>query len=507
MSLIPCCREHLLMDCTRQDTSRFSGEQHGRLEYFEMQRRHPCSFRHRFHCTTHLRMMKQNNTIKLSHAAYFVRPRVEVRITWPCRLCLACTNKAKVKIASYHNCEIGKAVPAVVLSPKEPISSLRDLKEVLHLFEQTDDVYDASFLQDGLLLLQTAASPASAPAASIEVTNFLRSQSTTLLFLHPENAIPHGPYFAIGTQLHQAWRLRFIIEWLLISARFEAVNVASEDGLHKAVAVPSRLYAQVTGESTLSGMRLSIKDNMHIAGLITTLGSRSYTTCEGIQQETSEYVKLLMQKGAVVIGKTKLSAWAGSEVPANQCIDYFPPWNVRGDGYQGPSGSSSGAGASTAGSFDTVGLMSRKPQAIQRLLSAGSRRISTDLNGHQESIHTSKYPNRIIYPTDFFPLRDTGQQKMTQLFLANLESFLGVERTDMSFTELWRNTGPSKYRSRSPKEFLAKVRSDLNDRLRGLTEIAVVVLGQLIRSLSLLRYVQANVQEKIRLRAIHKSIA
>ncbi len=44
-----------------------------------------------------------------------------------------------------------------------------------------------------------------------------------------------------------------------------------------------------------------------------------------------------------------MSAYAGSEVPPEKCIDYFPPWNPRGDGYQGPSGSSSGTGSSAAG--------------------------------------------------------------------------------------------------------------------------------------------------------------
>lgn len=88
---------------------------------------------------------------------------------------------------------------------------------------------------------------------------------------------------------------------------------------------------------------------MHLAGIVTTLGSRSYTELYGEQQDSSEYIQLLIQKGAVVVGKTKLSAFAGSEIPPSQCIDYFPPWNPRGDGYQGPSGSSSGAAASVAG--------------------------------------------------------------------------------------------------------------------------------------------------------------
>lgn len=96
-------------------------------------------------------------------------------------------------------------------------------------------------------------------------------------------------------------------------------------------------------------MRISVKDNMHLAGVETTLGSRDYTELYGKQEKTSEFVERLIRKGAVVVGKTKLSAFAGSEVPPTQCVDYFPPWNPRRDGYQSPPGSSSGAGASIAG--------------------------------------------------------------------------------------------------------------------------------------------------------------
>ena len=98
-------------------------------------------------------------------------------------------------------------------------------------------------------------------------------------------------------------------------------------------------------------MRISIKDNYHLAGITTTLGSRSFTELYGEQQHTSVFVQHLIDLGATIIGKTVLGAYAGSEVPPEKCIDYFPPWNPRGDGYQGPSGSSSGAGSSMA-SYD-----------------------------------------------------------------------------------------------------------------------------------------------------------
>jgi Asp-tRNA(Asn)/Glu-tRNA(Gln) amidotransferase A subunit family amidase len=113
--------------------------------------------------------------------------------------------------------------------------------------------------------------------------------------------------------------------------------------------VPSRLYYPKTAKKPLNGMRIAVKDNMHLNGIVTTLGSRPYTACYGVQKVTSIFVKHLIDQDAVIVGKTKLSAYAGAEVPPEKCIDYFAPWNARADCYQGPSGSSSGAGASIGG--------------------------------------------------------------------------------------------------------------------------------------------------------------
>ncbi|KAI1423370.1 amidase signature domain-containing protein [Xylaria sp. FL1777] len=114
------------------------------------------------------------------------------------------------------------------------------------------------------------------------------------------------------------------------------------------VAVPSRLYFQ-RSPLPLAGLRLSVKDNMHLSGTVTTLGNKAYAELYDKQASSAEYLQRLIQQGAVILGKTKLCAFAGSELPPSQCIDYFAPWNPRGDRYQGPSGSSSGAAASVAG--------------------------------------------------------------------------------------------------------------------------------------------------------------
>jgi hypothetical protein len=121
-------------------------------------------------------------------------------------------------------------------------------------------------------------------------------------------------------------------------------------GSEAAVAVPSRLYFKPTPWKPLNGRRIAIKDNIDLGGVVTGLGNRAYAELYGERSESAKLIQIFIEKGAFVVGKTKLSAFAGSEVPPTQCIDYFPPWNARGDGYQGPSGSSSGA-ASAAGGY------------------------------------------------------------------------------------------------------------------------------------------------------------
>lgn len=44
-----------------------------------------------------------------------------------------------------------------------------------------------------------------------------------------------------------------------------------------------------------------------------------------------------------------MSASASDEEPTDQWIDYHCPWNPRGDMYQSPSASTTGAAASLAG--------------------------------------------------------------------------------------------------------------------------------------------------------------
>lgn len=77
--------------------------------------------------------------------------------------------------------------------------------------------------------------------------------------------------------------------------------------------------------------------------------NRAYNELYPARVSSADYVKKLIGLGAVIVGKTKMSAFASAEEPTDQWIDYHCPFNPRGDKYQTPSCSSTGAGASLAG--------------------------------------------------------------------------------------------------------------------------------------------------------------
>lgn len=55
------------------------------------------------------------------------------------------------------------------------------------------------------------------------------------------------------------------------------------------------------------------------------MGSRENVDMYDPQSRTADLVKMLINKGAIIIEKTKMNAFAGGERPPNQAIDYFVP--------------------------------------------------------------------------------------------------------------------------------------------------------------------------------------
>ena len=93
-----------------------------------------------------------------------------------------------------------------------------------------------------------------------------------------------------------------------------------------------------------------MKDMFDIAGLRTSVGNRNFFNLYPPCTETASAIQRLIDAGAEVLGKSKLSSFAGREEPT-ECVDYQAPFNPRGDGYQSPAGSSSGSAAAVS-SYD-----------------------------------------------------------------------------------------------------------------------------------------------------------
>jgi len=99
-------------------------------------------------------------------------------------------------------------------------------------------------------------------------------------------------------------------------------------------------------------MRIAIKDNIDLKGVRTSAGSRTYQALYPEKERSAACVEKLLEAGAVIVGKTKTVQFASGE-NARDWIDYSAPFNPRGDGYQGHSGSSTGS-ATAASAYDWI---------------------------------------------------------------------------------------------------------------------------------------------------------
>ncbi|KAK0660449.1 amidase signature domain-containing protein [Cercophora samala] len=84
-----------------------------------------------------------------------------------------------------------------------------------------------------------------------------------------------------------------------------------------------------------SGTRAVIKDVIDMAGVSTSAGNKVYSGLHGARENNAVCVEKLLDAGAVILGWVKM-------------VQYQPPFNPRGDGYQDPGCSS--AGSATAAS-------------------------------------------------------------------------------------------------------------------------------------------------------------
>ena len=123
----------------------------------------------------------------------------------------------------------------------------------------------------------------------------------------------------------------------------------AKDGYTKEIAVPSKMYTAPSEAYPLAGKRISLKDCFQLAGIKTTMMNRAWSVLHPPEKESAEFVKLLVQLGAVIVGKTKMCSFASGEEPPDEWIEFQCPFNPRADGAMTPSGSTTGGAAALAG--------------------------------------------------------------------------------------------------------------------------------------------------------------
>lgn len=171
----------------------------------------------------------------------------------------------------------------------------------------------------------------------------------------PKDASP-GPYFLdeISGKVYQAYGLfpdsnqafiqasRIRFSETLVLTRHSQATYQDENEEHynlKAgsvsaggltIAVPSRLYSTTTEDKPLAGVRLAVKDLYDLKGVKTSGGNRALFEMTTAANATAAAVQRLIDAGAVVVGKNKLSEFAYAGQYHLDHIDYLIPFNPRG---------------------------------------------------------------------------------------------------------------------------------------------------------------------------------
>ncbi|KAK5944099.1 hypothetical protein PMZ80_003380 [Knufia obscura] len=354
-----------------------------------------------------------------------------------------------------------------------------DLPALVSTWTQKDDVFQEAFLETVFI-----SGAESNQSTSPEGTTF------TTLGLDSET-VPSGPYFleTSSGSLYSVYRLYddfagSFTESLLQTPEgtFQPLSAQILTTATLTIAVPSRLYFTPTEDKPLSGVRIAVKDIFDLAGVKTSNGNRAWYNLYPPANETGTAMQRLIDAGAIIIGHQKPSQFANGEQATADWVDYHSPFNPRGDGYQDPSSSSSGAGASvasypwldiavgsdTGGSIrgpsgvqglfglrpshglvsldhamplstvlDTVGFLIRDPELMDTAHSVIYGDNYTSL-----ASATPKYPQNIL--TYGFPTNASANPASAILtnFASSLAAFVGGNVSAINLTTLWSSNPP-----------------------------------------------------------------
>lgn len=233
-----------------------------------------------------------------------------------------------------------------------------------------------------------------------------------------------------------------------------------------------------------------------MAGVKSSYGNRAWYNLYPENNIAGTAIQRLIDAGAQIVGLQKPSQFANGEKATADWVDYHSPFNPRGDGYQDPSSSSSGAGASIASyewldlavGSDTGGSI-RNPSEVQGVF--GNRPshglVPLDnvmpLSEHldtagfltrdpylwdvaQSVLYGDNYTSFVddigepVYPTTVytvaFPANGSGSDADAILvnFASKVASFVGGNITALDLAEAWSDANVTGAQGSTLAEFL-----------------------------------------------------
>ncbi|KAL7961255.1 amidase signature domain-containing protein [Trichoderma compactum] len=328
-----------------------------------------------------------------------------------------------------------------------------------------------------------------------------------------------GPYMNVNGQLWEAWKLvDDSHETCMVTLKprqnttspFERLSIMGQESNVLSVAIPSRLkttvkYSECNEKFSVAGKRILIKDNIHLNGIRTSNGNRAFDKTYPAQTQTAPCIQDLIDKGAVVIGKTKMSSFENWEEPI-QYTDYQAPWNPRADRYQSPGSSSSGSASAIAAyewldiaiGTDTLGGVTRPahwcgcfglrpsigsisaegiepcvnswdiPGILARDLEDCEQFAEQWLNFDDEKFNNApKEFSSIIWPVDFWAEFNPTEMDMSRVFAEKMADELKVRLVEISFKKYWSKYAPKGFRKYPLEEFMKETtRAIAHDKYR-----------------------------------------
>ncbi|KAF8172427.1 amidase signature domain-containing protein [Mycena galopus ATCC 62051] len=365
---------------------------------------------------------------------------------------------------------------------QEATVTLSGIPALLSNWTAIDDVFQPAFAE-AIFLAGAVGSPITTQDAADGFSSVVLPLS--------DPTIPSGPYFLemVTGSLYPVYRLYddfagAFTEALLQTpgGTFQPLSAQIPGSASLTVGVPSRLYFTKTAEKPLAGVRIGIKDIYQLAGVKNSNGNRAWYNLYSVNEVTGTAVQRLIDAGAQIVGSQKPSQFANGEEATADWVDYHSPFNPRGDGYQDPSSSSSGGGASIASyewldvalGSDTGGSI-RGPAAAQGLF--GNRPshglvsldhvmpLSTALDTPGFLIRDPTLwdiANSVLYGDNYTSLADVTPKYPTTIytvgfptnpssssaapifidFIDALASFVGGTVTPLTLADAWTASGP-----------------------------------------------------------------